>query len=1046
MSTYRGVLPKPAVGLLKACLFVLFTAQHAATTARAQSKPLLIDQMVHTTWTARDGAPQSIRVMAQSPDGTLWIGGQSSLFNFDGHTFTPFQPRLGSSQLPSTYVIGMCFTNDGALWLSMYGGGIAKIQNGMVTRFQTVDGHEITHVTDFKQAPDGTLWGVNRARLLLHLGRDGQWHTVVPPLGDAEGDPELLGMFVDSTNQLWITQGKRWYRRPAGASTYVTTDLPDDYFEDEVETPGGTIWVSDIDMSKKQGRLLHFNRQGDLLSSLIFDGKNAGIGSLKADRAAGLELAIEHLLITKDNTLWMATDGGGLRRLLTPILDSTAKQPEHVDVEKYTDVEGLTDNASKFLLKDSSGTVWAGGTRGLDQFRESGLIPFGAKKDGQSWTVCTSPSGPTWMGSVSTGLYRYFNGQETQFHGAKFHGSDVYSLTCARSGNVWAVDSESIWKILPGAEPKRIPLMPGAGSNSINAVAELSDGTLVAHLKRGTNWSFDASGWRKLEVIRPGHLTSYVDQAGRYWTGYSDGSVERWTPGESKSWASGASGAGAIWALAETRYGMLAAGLAGLGLLRADHLTVLRIAQSDDLRGLTGVGETPNGDVWVNGVHGLVRIPANEMEAAKLDANHIIVAESVRDGEFIGPAPLARFAPSIAVAKDGIVWAVTSTRLISVDPGRLHQYSESPKLTIHQVIVDGRPFSGQANVKPHPETIAISYNGVNLSAPDAVIYRYKLDGLDHNWQDVGPRREAIYTHLGPGHYVFEVIASNGDGHWTNPVEGASFTVLPAFYQTTWFLILCVVACLLLIWLAVMTRIRNITRLVLARAEERADERVRIARDLHDTLLQGIQGLLLTFHVAISSVPEGSETRVRLERALSKADQIVVEGRDRVTRLRTESVTDEELVANLRTVGEGLNVEARISFAVRRLGGDPQLLPHVVDEIFNIAREAMTNAFQHSGATEIIITLNYERRCFTLICTDNGCGFDESRGAEAYKRGHFGLRGMAERAERIGGKFAYVSTSTHGTEIMIRVAGSRAYKNSPWMSRVLFLLGLGRINA
>jgi signal transduction histidine kinase len=210
------------------------------------------------------------------------------------------------------------------------------------------------------------------------------------------------------------------------------------------------------------------------------------------------------------------------------------------------------------------------------------------------------------------------------------------------------------------------------------------------------------------------------------------------------------------------------------------------------------------------------------------------------------------------------------------------------------------------------------------------------------------------------------------------------------------------------------------------AEERADERIRIARELHDTLLQGVQGLLLSFHVAAQKVPAGHESKEALEKALTTADRIILEGRNRVTRLRSENLTDGELKPSIEAVAADLNDAAEVNFTVERAGGSDALQEHVLDEVFCIAREALTNAFRYSEASRIVVKLDYRKREFRLTCRDNGRGFDADTLRANNTNGHWGLRGMAERAERIGASFRWTSAPGSGTEVQVTVPARRAY--------------------
>ncbi len=260
---------------------------------------------------------------------------------------------------------------------------------------------------------------------------------------------------------------------------------------------------------------------------------------------------------------------------------------------------------------------------------------------------------------------------------------------------------------------------------------------------------------------------------------------------------------------------------------------------------------------------------------------------------------------------------------------------------------------------------------------------------------------------------------------TTPIWSASITGLRGLSQTTWFAVLCGIAGLALVWFGVTWRIRSVSREIRARAEERADERIRMSRELHDTLLQGIQGLLLTFHVATQKLPPDDESKEMLENALSSADRIIIEGRNRVNSLRSEHLTDAELATSLENVGEDLRIDNEIDYRVSRSGIDATLFAHVADEVFYMAREALTNAFHHSGASRIRLELFYGHRYFRMSCKDNGSGFDTRTGV---KPGHGGLKRMLERTQRLGGQFACRSKLLQGTEILFEMPSIRAYQN------------------
>jgi len=495
---------------------------------------------------------------------------------------------------------------------------------------------------------------------------------------------------------------------------------------------------------------------------------------------------------------------------------------------------------------------------------------------------------------------------------------------------------------------------------------------------------------------------------------------------------------------AQTSYGIAAYGRKGIAIEHDGRFHELSFQHSDQATLVTGLVESRNHDLWFTGARGIVRVQAAEVRAATTDWSHPVASTNLREGDFVGPDHLTVFVQSAHIDPTGRIWFSTLNGVISVDPDHLGPPREPPRLSIRTITADGRALNDSGTLPPDTQYVDVKYLGLDLSHPRDVVYRYRLLGLNADWLDVGAHTDAIYTHLRHGQYTFQVMASNGNDVWTPSVSSVTFTVLPYLYQRVWVQLLV----LLLVAVAVLAvagqRVRSITKLSRIRAEERADERIRIARDLHDTLLQSVQGLLLTFHVAAEKVPAGHESKPSLDKALAMADRMLIEGRNRVTKLRSEHLSDGELKPAIECVADDLNVGDAVSFAVHRRGFDRVLDRHVVDEIFSIAREALANAFRHSEATRIDIELDYQPHDFKMTCRDNGHGVDVDAILAAGPNGHWGLRGMMERAGKIGASFTCQSAGM-GTEVRIVVPARRAYvrpEGGRW-SRLSAAVGLGK---
>jgi len=313
--------------------------------------------------------------------------------------------------------------------------------------------------------------------------------------------------------------------------------------------------------------------------------------------------------------------------------------------------------------------------------------------------------------------------------------------------------------------------------------------------------------------------------------------------------------------------------------------------------------------------------------------------------------------------------------------------------------------------------------------PERVHFKYELEGSDSDWQDAGTRREALYTNLGPGSYTFQVIASNNDGVWNNTGAALHFMIAPAFYQTRWFDALCALAVLGTLVVLYQIRIRQVAAQARGRLEARLAERERIARELHDTLLQGIQGLIWRFQAATDRIPADVPARDMMEKSLDRADKLLAESRDRVKDLRPTAAEVADLAQALAAEGDQFAQLHPVPFRVSVQGTRRDLHPIVREEGFLIAREALGNAFRHAQARDIEAEVTYGDRALQVRVRDDGLGISSSVLQAGGRPGHFGLLGMRERAKKLGGHLDVWSKPGAGTEIDLRVPAQVAYRRA-----------------
>ena len=611
-------------------------------------------------------------------------------------------------------------------------------------------------------------------------------------------------------------------------------------------------------------------------------------------------------------------------------------------------------------------------------------------------------------------------------------GYAASNLFCGGDGQLYLLGDVGI-SVVQNGRILRLPPLPDITGyldnyTFLGLIAE-PDGDLIAAVGGPAGhglWRYGAGEWSRFlpDLALPEVCGMLEDTKGRLYLAFTESNdvVGRISAGSLTI----LTGMGAMNFVQTTSYGMVAYGRKGVAIDRESHFERLSFLHPEQGSIITGVVESRNGDLWVNGAQGIVRIPATEIHAAMADPAHAVASFSLQEGDFVGPDIPLFFRNSAHIDPSGRLWFSTLNGVVSVDPDHLAAPRHPPTLSIRSITADGRPLNTNGTLPPGTQYLDVRYFGVDLTRPQNVVYRYRLQGLDTAWQNVGPRAEAIYTHLRPGDYTFQVMASSGNDIWTLPLSSSTFTILPHFYETGWFLVLCALIGALLVWRVICVRVRYASDAIRIRAEERAEERVRIARELHDTLLQGVQGLLLSFHTAASKVPPEHESKEALNRALITADRIILEGRDRVNRLRSEHLTNGKLEPSIRELTDDLAVLSKMEFALERTGAQQPLNPEVMDEVYFITREALTNSYRHSGGSRIVVALNYGRDRFRLECRDNGRGFAKRELAEFETKGHWGFRGMTERAERIGADFNFHSAPGEGVRICIDVPAARAY--------------------
>jgi signal transduction histidine kinase len=502
---------------------------------------------------------------------------------------------------------------------------------------------------------------------------------------------------------------------------------------------------------------------------------------------------------------------------------------------------------------------------------------------------------------------------------------------------------------------------------------------------------------------------------------------------------------GTLWAATET----------GISRLKDGHVVTLTSKNGLPCDDAQWVMEDDDRSFWVYMACGLARIARPELDAWAVAAANdptrrvqITVFDS-SDGVRNHWGTTGN-SPSVAKSSDGKLWFLPWDGVSVIDPRHIPFNRLPPPLHIEQITADRKTYDAASDVNgglrlpPLVRDLKIEYSALSLVTPEKVLFRYKLEGHDGDWQEVGNRRQAFYNNLPPGNYRFRVSACNNNGIWNEAGTFLDFSVAHAYYQTTWFRLSCVAAFLALLGALYQLRLRQVARQFNMRLEERVSERTRIAQELHDTLLQGFISASMQLHVAIDQVPDDSPAKTRLGRVFRLMGQVIEEGRNAVRGLRSANSESLDLEHAFSRIRQELAIHNEMGeqtgFRVIVEGRPKTLHPILRDEIYSIGREALVNAFRHSQAKSIEVEVEYAANHLRLLVRDDGCGIDPQV-LRSGRDGHWGLTSMRERAERIGARLDVRSRSAAGTEVELSVPGKAAfqtrYSNRPrrWLARL-----------
>jgi signal transduction histidine kinase/ligand-binding sensor domain-containing protein len=984
--------------------------------AFALDPSLDVSQYAHTIWKTRDGfANGVISSIAQTPDGYLWLGTELGIFRFDGLRAIPWQPE-GDQHLPPGSIFSLLVTRSGVLWIGTRG-GLASWTGTKFTRYPELDGSIVYALLEDRE---GTVWvGAGgtpgsgkicavRTRRLDCVGGEGQ-------LG-----PAVVALYQDARGVLWAGVKDGLWRWSPGPPRFYALPGELDGIQALAEDEDGALLIG------WKGRISRF-----------IEGKTQpySLGSFRR------EFRAHRLLRDNHGSLWIGTSDSALVHL------------HNGRTDLFSSIDGLSSDSIDAIFEDREGNVWISTTEGLDRFRDYAVARITSKQGLLSnivGSVLVDKDGSIWLATYG-GLNRWEDGKVTvpeaasAMQNGKVNGFVPNLLFQDDDKRLWLSTPRELGYLESG---RFISIKGVPAGNVLSIVQDTSSNVWVLNEFGGLLQVSPKNTVKQIQWSSLGHkdhasVLAADPNHGGLWVGFFLGGIAYFSGAQIHSSYTATDGLapgrvsdfqfdddGTLWISTEN----------GLSRLKNGRITTLTSKDGLPCNAINWTIEDDDNFFWLYTTCGLVRVTRTELNewAAAVDKQRgkipSIKVTTFDSSDGVRSASPTHYHPQVAKTTDGKIWFLPWDGVSVIDPHHLPFNKIPPPVYIEKITADDKAveISNSMHLPTAVRHLDIDYTALSLAVPEKVRFRVKLEGEDSDWRELVNVRHVEYTNLPPKHYKFRVLACNNSGVWNEEGAALDFVIPPAWYQTNWFRGACIAAFLMMIWGAHEFRVRQLAAQFNMRLEERVAERTRIARDLHDTLLQSFQGLLLQFK-AISYRLQPGEIKSALDSAIGDASQAITEGRDTVQGLRASTIQKNDLAVAIRAIGEELaTAEASQSPPTIHVfveGTPRNLHPILRDEVYRTAAEALRNAFHHAEAHQIEVELRYDSKDFKVRVRDDGKGIAPEILSSDGRKGHFGLHGMRERAKVAGGELAIWSEVDSGTEIELTIPASRAYTTS-----------------
>jgi len=958
-----------------------------ASAAHAIDLPDVLTGYAVSSWADGDGRPLgSVNAIAQDLDGYLWIGTDAGLVRFDGWRFARWE-TIGTASLPNSSVSALFVSADGTLWVGFRNdGAIWRIGRGSA-QADSPRHDQSGLVADIAQDRQGTMWAVIAGR--LYRLANGMWARVELPMGAGA----VVSVATTHSGSLLVGTTTALFEAPPRSDAFHL--VLEGWAWDVSEDARGALWVTDTSLGFKP------------------------VGGGSVNRPRRFQGNGYRLLYDSRDNLWIATIGEGLWR-------ARLEAGNPAVVEKASLYSGLLSDSVQSIIEDREGNVWVGTTGGLHKLTERKVTPI--VNIGLAISVEVTGAGGIWAGTGS-GLVKLAPAGTGGFERLRLDGSAsqyVRTVHRDREGTVWVGSNQGLFRVADShLEPVSIPSANAAGpiamiGSDAHGTVWLSDGV---HLLRWNSGRFASvplpftGAEQRISLV-------YGDSAGRVWIALTGGRLMRLDDGIEGHGFQDVEALRnvhrSIYDIVEDSEGVVwVLGNAGLSRLSGEECATLKTASGLPASRIGAIAHDLHGYIWLNIDPGLIRFSRDSFSKTIADPSTRLQYELYDASDGVAGAPILNVRAKRGT--DGLLWFVRGGGLTSADPRVLLRQQPSAKVPVHieEALVDDNRVAATEGVLLPAGTrrVQINYAALTLRSPSRIRFRHRLEGFDADWIDAGSRRQAFYTNLPPRSYTFRVEATADDITWNSASTGWNFGIKPMFYQSVWFYFVCAVSVALAAaatWQFRVRLMRHEFSAVLA-------ERTRLAREIHDTLLQNMIGVALQFDALADSIGSFSaDARHTLVRARKQVEGYIRDARQSIWDLRSPSLERRELATALREIGKRATREALVEFDLTTAGPARQCPTVVENALLRIGQEAITNAVRHSQPSRIAVELFFDADTLTLRVRDNGCGFDPAQ-ADAESNGHYGLMSMRERAEDIEAAFTISSTHALGTVVEAVVA-------------------------